>query len=387
MILCYEGTPGSGKSYDAIVKIIDNLRLGRIVYTNINGIDDPICREHIKLKAQLDDYECSRRLVYLSDLEITQPHKHCKAGSLLVIDEVHKRLNARDWQSQKNKEFADWGSTHRHGGFDVVLITQALEKVDSQIRSLVEFTHRYKKNNYFGSLMERQFLVKVYEEDSTKIIGKRTGKYDKGIFKCYKSYVTADIKEMKIQSNVNILKHPIFYSIPILLAIFFYYFSKSSFISGDWFGTQAQYKKKIAVIDKSRPPVTPEGVSINSKTISKQVVLYERKLDSNGKPLGDLERIYFNGIEKKIVSGTKKKVNIQSVQAVAKLPVSGPAVVPAPARYYQGFVSSGEVLYVLIGNKKTSIDELKNLHPDVEIVDGRLRLSGITYYPGQSVPL
>lgn len=244
MIICYEGTPGSGKSLDAVVKIIDNLRLGRTVYTNISGIDDPVAREYIKLKAKLDDYEISTCLVYLSDLEITQPQKHCKQGSLIVIDEVHKRLNARDWQTPKNKEFADWGSTHRHGGYDVVLITQGLEKVDSQIRGLVEFTHRYKKNNYFGSLLESKYLVKVYEEDSTKIIGRRSGTYDKSIFKCYKSYVAGDIKEMKIQANVNILKHPIFYALPVMLLVTLYMFSKSSFASGDLFGTKARLEPK-----------------------------------------------------------------------------------------------------------------------------------------------
>lgn len=370
MILCYEGTPGSGKSFDAVVKIIDNLRLGRTVYTNISGIDDPVCREHIKLKAKLDDYECEKRLVYLSDLEITQPQKHCKPGALLVIDEVHKRLNARDWQSQKNKEFADWGSTHRHGGYDVVLITQGLEKVDSQVRGLVEFTHRYKKNNYFGSLMEKQYLVKVYEEDSTKIIGKRSGTYDKSIYKCYKSYVTSDIKEMKIQSNVNILKHPIFYSIPVLLLIFGYYFSRSSFASGDWFGTQAQYKKKVSEIEKTKSPVVP--VVVNKPGDAGKFVLYERTIDSKGKTINEIKTV-LKGKEKKASGIAKKKINIQSVAS--------------SARNYQGFVSSGDVLYVLIGSKKTSLTDLKVLHPDAEIVDGSLRLSGITYSPGQTVPL
>lgn len=383
MILCYEGTPGSGKSYDAIVKIIDNLRLGRIVYTNISGIDDPVCREHIKLKAKLDDYECSTHLVYLSDLEITQPQKHCKPGSLLVIDEVHKRLNARDWQSQKNKEFADWGSTHRHGGFDVLLITQGLEKVDSQVRGLVEFTHRYKKNNYFGSLMEKQFLVKVYEEDSTKIIGKRSGKYDKSVFKCYKSYVTSDIKEMKIQSNVNILKHPIFYSIPVLLLIFGYYFSKSSFASGDWFGTKKSMSAKMEAVKKAEP-VTVAKVENKVPVRAAPLMIYERKFDSAGKPVGEMKRVLIGGIDKTkpLVKHPQKAV----VKPSEISPVAGLSPVVLPVRNYQGYVSSGDVLYVLIGSKKTSLSYLKTIHPDAEIVDGSLRLSGITYSPGQSGP-
>ena len=38
MIVGFVGTPGSGKSYDAVKKILFNLKKGRHVYTNI---DDP----------------------------------------------------------------------------------------------------------------------------------------------------------------------------------------------------------------------------------------------------------------------------------------------------------------------------------------------------------
>lgn len=284
---------------------------------------------------------------------------------------------------------------------DVLLITQGLEKVDSQVHGLVEFTHRYKKNNYFGSLFEKQFLVKVYEEDSTKIIGKRTGVYDKGIYKCYKSYVAGDIKEQKIQANVNILKHPIFYSIPILLAVFIYYFSKSSFISGDWFGTQAQYKKKVAEIEKPKQPdvsVTP--VTFYQKYDSKgnsvgetKVIMYEKKVDSKGNVINESEKVLkgnwpSNEVKKASSSLANSKGKDTGDKAFSNAPVSlaGLSVLP-PVHNYQGFVSSGDTLYVLIGNRKTSLSDLKVKYPDAEIIDGNLRLSGVTYNQGQSVPL
>jgi zona occludens toxin (predicted ATPase) len=293
MIICYEGTPGSGKSLDAVCKIIDNLRLGRTVYTNIAGLDNPVCREHIKIKAKLDDYEIATRLIYLSDIQITDPSNYVKQGALIVIDEVHKRLNARNWQTAQNKVWTDWGSTHRHGGFDVVLITQGLEKVDSQIRGLVEFTHRYKKNNYFGRFLERKYFVKVYEEDSTKIIGRRSGSYDQSIFKCYKSYVAGNIKEQKIQANVNVLKHPVFYALPVMLLVTLYMFSKSSFMSGDLFGSKARLDKQA------------EGVPIESAKLQ--------------------PRVYEEIIEK------KPKNKALSVPKVAKseLPLTPPVMVPA----------------------------------------------------------
>ncbi len=244
MILCYEGTPGSGKTYDAVNKVIQNLRLGRVVYSNIEGFDLPECREHIKLKTGLDDYELSKNLIYLRNNEMLKVHEVAKHGSLLVYDEVHKLFSNREWQTGTNKAFAEWASTHRHGGYDVVLITQNLEKVDSHVRGLVEFTYRYKKNNYFGKLFENRYFCYAYSEDSTKVIGRRQGKYNSSIFPCYNSYSGKDIKELGVQSNVNILKHPVFYAIPVLLIIFAYMFTKSSFASGDLFGTTARLQKK-----------------------------------------------------------------------------------------------------------------------------------------------
>lgn len=258
MILCYEGTPGSGKTYDAVNKVIQNLRLGRVVYSNIEGFDLPECREHIKLKTGLDDYELSKSLIYLRNNEMLKAHETAKNGSLLVYDEVHKLFSNREWQTGTNKAFAEWASTHRHGGYDVVLITQNLEKVDSHVRGLVEFTYRYKKNNYFGKLFENRYFCYAYSEDSTKVIGRRQGKYLPSIFPCYNSYSGKDIKELGVQSNVNILKHPVFYAIPVLLLIFVYMFTKSSFASGDLFGTTARLQKKEA----PQKSVSQQGSSV-----------------------------------------------------------------------------------------------------------------------------
>ena len=47
MIIIHEGVPGSGKSYDAVRKIIDALKKGRVVYTNIDGLDKDQCREYL----------------------------------------------------------------------------------------------------------------------------------------------------------------------------------------------------------------------------------------------------------------------------------------------------------------------------------------------------
>jgi zona occludens toxin len=276
MIICFEGTPGSGKSYEAVKKIIDNLRNGRTVYTNIEGMakgynDEQ--REMVKTVTGMDDYEFNKRLIHLENSQVPEYWKHVKPGALIVIDEAQNFFNARDWQTEKNKQCNAWCSTHRHHGFDVVFITQDIARLDSAVRSLMEWTYRFRKMNFFGGLTQQKYICYSYAGDGQ---GKQLAKpnirtYDPMIFKCYSSYVAKDIKELGIMKHVNILKHPIFYAIPVTLIFFVYMFSKSSFAKGEIIPGAAAAKAKmeeikarvhpkkndeIASVVKSAPSVT-----------------------------------------------------------------------------------------------------------------------------------
>ena len=249
MIIAFVGTPGSGKSYDSVKKILDNLQKGKVVYTNIDGMDSPMCREHIKNYCGLSDLALEIQLKHLTNEEAQSFWLHCAPGSLIVIDEVHKLFCNRDWQTQKNRDFANWSSTHRHHGYDVVLITQALEKVDSHVQSLVEWTYVYRKVNFFGGAVQKKYLCHAYSGDDTsgQPLQKHVRTYDSGVFPCYQSYATKDTKELGFMQHVNILKHPVFYLIPVVLCFTLYmFFGKSSFASGDVFGTGAKLKQADA---------------------------------------------------------------------------------------------------------------------------------------------
>ena len=181
---------------------------------------------------------------------------------MIVIDEIHKRFNSRDWQSKKNNDFANWCSTHRHHGFDVLFITQDMDKVEKQVRSLVEWSYVYKKANMFGSLVRNSYFRYAYSGDSVsgKELQRETRRYDKRVFNCYKSYVASDIQELDFQQHANILKHPVFYSIPVMLLIFLYmFFTKSSFATGDIFGT-----KKTLHKFETKPPVSAPARPVSS---------------------------------------------------------------------------------------------------------------------------
>lgn len=285
MIIGFVGTPGSGKTYEAVKKIIDNLKSthrrpdGRFVVTNIEGMDDPACQQYIKDQLDLTDSEFEARFRFLTPDESRNffgtellhseqfgsvERKICPSGCLIVLDEIHKLFNSRDWQSETNRKFSDWASTHRHEGYDLVMVTQDIEKVDKQCRSLIEWTYFFRKINFLGSAVTQKYLCYSYTGDDHKgkPLSKATRTYDPAVFPCYKSYSTSDAKEVGFMKHVNILKHPVFFIIPVVIAFCIYMMSKSSLATGDLFGT----KKKLATIPAatSRPvsaPVSAPGVA------------------------------------------------------------------------------------------------------------------------------
>lgn len=239
MISCYEGLPGAGKTYDAMRKLLDNLAQGRRILTNISGPDQEEKQEIIKHFLNLEDSQLKNNLVALSNHQITEFWDHTNPGDLVIIDEAQNFFNSRDWQTKTNRAFGKWASEHRHMGVDLILITQNVERIESSVRSLIEFTYRYKKLNMFGNLIKKKYVRFCYYGPTLDQIGQKTCSYDPKIFKCYKSYFKDGTKEIGIEKPANILKHPIFYAIPFVLGLFIYFLSQSSLLSGDLFGTQA----------------------------------------------------------------------------------------------------------------------------------------------------
>jgi zona occludens toxin (predicted ATPase) len=277
MIIGFAGTPGSGKTYEAVKKITDNLQMGRVVYTNIDGMSDPECLEMIKSYCGLSDLALSKQLHFLAEWQLADFWMHIQPGCLVVLDEVQKVFSSREWQTSKNNQFASWASTHRHGGFDVVLITQSVERVDSAVRSLLEWTYVFRKVNFFGGAIKKKYLCYAYggEDTTGKPLSSNTRTYNERIFLCYKSYVAKDVKELSIMQHVNVLKHPVFFAIPVVFAFTLYMlFGHSSFATGDLFGSKAvmtgQAKK-----DKPAQQVNTGGITVIER--NGQLVFTNRK--------------------------------------------------------------------------------------------------------------
>jgi len=251
------GTPGSGKTYEGVKLIIENLKRGRFVMTNIEGLNDSAPREGIKILTGLDDFELSEKLIFLEDTQIIELWDHVKNNALIVIDEIHDYYSNRDWNSEKNMKFISWAKRHRHFGFDMVMLTTHIEGVDKQVRSLSQWTYVYRKVDYFGKAVKNKYEVGIYcgETTSGNPFQKKVHSYDPKIFACYKSYVTDEIKEMGIKKAVNVLMKPIFYVIPFMLCFALYMLFHSSLFGGGILGIGKKKTESSSIAAVSSLPI------------------------------------------------------------------------------------------------------------------------------------
>lgn len=130
--------------------------------------------------------------------------------------------------------------------YDIHQELGAVRKILDNLK-LVEWTYVYKKVNFLGSLFSNAYLVYSYSGDDTsgKPLANEKRMYKPAVFRCYKSYTSKDMKELGIMKHTNVLKHPVFYAIPVFLCICIYMiFFKSSFATGDVFGTKKMLTKK-----------------------------------------------------------------------------------------------------------------------------------------------
>ena len=269
-ITAFVGTPGSGKSYDAVAKIVDNLRMGRRIYTNIRGMNDFNCLQQIQMLTGLSDSHLLCYLNFLTDEEAKCFWDHVAPGSMIVLDEVQNIFNARDWAKKENGLFNAWASTHRHMGFDLLLITQSMQRLDTAVRSLVQFVYLYRKLDFFGKLFTKKYLVYAYadQEVTGPPLSKAVRTYDKRIFFCYQSYMFKDMKEQGIMKHVNVLNHPIFYAIPIVFGYFIYMAFQSGMLRGDLFGANKQFDKLKKSPTAVAAPASPhKSYSVHTPSI------------------------------------------------------------------------------------------------------------------------
>lgn len=132
------GKKGNGKSIYAVGVIRDALAAGKRVATNLDiHLDKFGNPRSTKTYIRLPD--CPT----VADLEALgrgQDGVVEEENGIIVLDEVSKFLNSREWGDKERAPILDWLVHSRKHGWDVYMIAQGAEQIDKQLRtSLLEY--------------------------------------------------------------------------------------------------------------------------------------------------------------------------------------------------------------------------------------------------------
>jgi len=130
------GKLGNGKTLVSVGRILDKLKTGCIVATNLD----------LKLDKLLSVNNKSARVIRIPDKPTIEDLNALGVGNatydetqngLLVLDECGTWFNSRNWQDKSRKAVNDWFLHSRKLGWDVMLIVQDIDIIDSQARAAI----------------------------------------------------------------------------------------------------------------------------------------------------------------------------------------------------------------------------------------------------------
>jgi zona occludens toxin (predicted ATPase) len=154
MITLYSGTPGSGKSLHASKRIRQALAARKMTVISNTPINTDLVSRKGKRKIGEFIYKTNAELTvdYLKNYA-KEHHKVGKEGqTLIVIDEAGIMFNSRDFGAFDRKAWLNFLMTHRHFGYNIMLICQLDRMIDRQIRGLVEYHVIHRKVSNFGTI-------------------------------------------------------------------------------------------------------------------------------------------------------------------------------------------------------------------------------------------
>lgn len=163
MLYFFSGTPGSGKSLHAAQMVDAWYKKNRNIIANF-PVNENFWKK--KRKGQIIYRENDELSVeYLIDFA-DKYHERDKNGqveprqTLLIIDECQTMFNSRSWNQKGRQLWIIFFTQHRKYGYEVILISQAKEFVDKQIRACFEhnYVHRDVRNfKVFGRFLSLFF--------------------------------------------------------------------------------------------------------------------------------------------------------------------------------------------------------------------------------------
>lgn len=196
------GRPGSGKSYEAVIRqILPALQAKRMVVTNIPLNVEWFCAyvgEHcrdliVQIEGGFHNYGGKRYFSQAEHFLRYQDWRNEKnQGVLFVIDECHlcmPRSSAADGVSTQ-RELKEYLSMHRHYGHDVILLSQNFRKVDRDIVDMIQTCYFTTKLSFLGK--DDEYVCKVADGVSRNIVTTHRREYESKYFGAYQSHTKSE---------------------------------------------------------------------------------------------------------------------------------------------------------------------------------------------------
>lgn len=201
---------GAGKSYFVTTKLLGHFLAGGSAWVvDTMELLWPEFKDYVAKKHGLELVDSQYNKVPVEDIwkihQVTPPGTE-ECPVLIVIDEAHMGLNARDWNDPKKRGLFDWATQSRHDDNDLLFISQSAQNIDKQVRRLVTYNWRIRNseklgegNPYrvflkwqraltFGLYGGPKFIVNQLDQDGKKPLGqKQFIPQDKSIFGIYRS--------------------------------------------------------------------------------------------------------------------------------------------------------------------------------------------------------
>lgn len=192
MIEIFAGRLGGGKTYSAVRRAVDHLAGGHILFTNIE-LNLPAIAEYFANKYKLSDPTPNVHLLAeetISELHTSIPRGSAESKILVIIDEAHLWLNAREW-STNSKMLMRWLTQSRKFDCDVIFIVQHENNLDKQIVRLVQYIWKFRDMQKFRiealgiGWPLPQFCQNQFDQDGRTLLRRRFIPKDKKIYGLY----------------------------------------------------------------------------------------------------------------------------------------------------------------------------------------------------------
>lgn len=303
------GRPGSGKSYEAVIRhILPALKDGRMVVTNIPLNVEWFCQfigEHCRdLIVQIDggfhNYGGKR---YFSDAEHFLRYQEWRneknQGVYFIVDECHlpmpRTAGAGDDRVTTQKELKEYLSMHRHYGHDILLLTQNFRKVDRDVVDMVQTCYFTTKLSFLGK--DDEYVCKVADGVSRNIVTTHHREYEQKYFGAYKSHTKSEGSVQEAETVDIPAWYQRWYNIGAIIMAFLFIGLMIKGFSGDDpkpAPKMQQQAPQTALAQNATPVVTSQQNPIQPASAAKSG-------EKQPPPDNDVKKHPYNGLQMHIV--------------------------------------------------------------------------------------